>query len=163
MSEVSVRGMMEGLRGHGKNSGQARAALALIVFMVMVLVITLGPVGASHGPLALAQSPSPTPSGPTGPTINFLNPSVMPVPINPPDDTTPVLADKPEAAQGFDEDYDVVVWTSGIAPDAVVELAITPQPIGLPIGNEETIGLMSRVPESNAFELAWDIPESMPE
>jgi hypothetical protein len=162
-----VRGMIWALKGHGKNSTPARAALALIVFMVMVLLITLGPVGASHGPLALAQSPSPTasPTGPTGPTINFLNPSVMPVTVGPPDSNeTPVLADKPETAEGSEEDYDVVVWSSGLPNDAIVELSITPEPLFLPVGNEETIGVMPRVPDSpNTFELEWNIPESMPE
>ena len=160
---------LRALRGSGKDRRLARFALAATVCLMLLALIVAAPSGASvRGASVLAQaSGSPSPSGPLGPAIAFLNPSVMPLPQgNGSADnwTVPVIADKPEAAAGFDESYRFTLWSANLAPDAIVELAITPEPVGLPIGNEETVGLMQRVPGfPDTFELEWDVPESLPE
>ena len=72
-------------------------------------------------------STSPTEVGPVGPALAFLNPSVMPVSVGPPDTADPpVMADKPENATQ-EESYDIVVWVANLASDAIVVAPARPK------------------------------------
>ena len=87
--------------GEGIHNGRvaARIGLALTAAMLLVAMLFASPSSGASG-LVLAQpsgSSSPSEPVPTGPSIAFLNPSVMPVSVGPPDTADPpVIADKPE-------------------------------------------------------------------
>src|SRR5687768_2257647 len=105
----------------GARNGRAvaRFGLALTAAMLVVAMLLAPSSGASGlgGPVVRAQpsGSSTAPPGPTGPAIAFLNPSVMPVTVGPPDTADPpVIADKPENATS-EEGYDIVAWVANLA------------------------------------------------
>ena len=145
-------------------------ARIVLAFVASILVVLLGLIGTGSGPngtLAFAQeeSPSPTPTGPTGPQIKLLNPNPSYDPLADPSCQPPACTpsdDPPEISDrydGHDRAFHVVAWTDKAPAGAIVEAYWTPTD-----ENEMTVGQLTQVPGApDTWELYWDIPSDWAE
>ncbi|HEX2057525.1 MAG TPA: hypothetical protein VHI71_04070 [Actinomycetota bacterium] len=125
-----------------------RAALATLVALLLTLT------AAALAPAASGQTPSPSGSQGDGLTVQLLNPSAA-------YDETPKVSDR---FDGVDSRYTIVVRTTGSAESAILEASIAPQNDNGTFANDITIGQLARVnPESDVWQLDWDIPSSLDE
>ena len=141
----------------------ARFILALVA---SVLVVLLGLMAMSSGPngatvfAQATESPSGSPTGPAGPSIKLINPSLgynpgYPLPPRPPGaQDPPNISDKYD---GVDRLYHVVALSQNAPPNAAVEAYFQPT-----VGLEITVGVLTLVPGTDdTWEMFWDIPDSM--
>jgi hypothetical protein len=126
----------------GNNRGEARAVLIAVLCFVLALALLQGSAFLISDPKAFSQG-SPTPS-PTGPRIQFLNPSAG---------TSRELSTKDD---GTNQTYHLVAWVSEVPPNPLVEFKY--QPTG---GGETTISGSGTVIQSgDTFELPWNMAEA---
>ncbi|MDQ3951682.1 MAG: hypothetical protein M3279_01780 [Actinomycetota bacterium] len=130
------------------------ATAALAVLFLALTLAALAPAASGQTP-----SPSPSPSGsasPEGPglSVQLLNPS-------PAYDDTPKVSDR---FDGVDSLYTIVARTTGSAESAILEAVVSPQNSDGTYQNEILIGDLVRAgPESDVWQLDWDIPSSLRE
>lgn len=136
-------------------------ALASVgAILCLILLLAGASIGLTGSVVGAQPSPSGSPSGPGGPSIAFLNPSVLY------EDHVPEVSDKTDT---IDTDYHLVVWTAGEIEDPIIEATVQPLvtlPNGdqVPLGNELTVGTLGPVAGSpDTWELFWDIPQSVPD
>lgn len=140
----------------------ARTWLALSAALLAVFVM----VGPSFGQGFVADlqqtgSPSPTPTGPVGPSIAFLNPAASYDPhalIPPRDEDVPDPPKVSDRFDGVDRAYHLVAHVGAIPSNPIVEAYIR-----YGTATEITIGLLDRVAGTDTWERYWDIPDSLAE
>ncbi|HEX2196156.1 MAG TPA: Ig-like domain-containing protein [Actinomycetota bacterium] len=152
--------MTEKLGKGDRQRGVARITLVLLaIVQAVILMATLSdgllalaqpgpsasPTGSTNQSASPRQSPSQEPA-PTGPTIQWLNPSKY--------EPAMVVSDKPDA----DEAYHLVAWVGNRPSDAIVQFTYQGTQ-GTP--NEVTICTATRVPTTNdTYECFWDLDET---
>ncbi|HYO61295.1 MAG TPA: Ig-like domain-containing protein [Actinomycetota bacterium] len=152
--------MTEKLGRGDRQRGVARITLVVLALVqAVILMATLSdgllalaqpnpsasPTASENASASARQSPSQEPS-PTGPTIQWLNPSKY--------EPEQVISDKPDA----DETYHLVAWVGNRPPGAVVQFTYQGTQ-GTP--NEVTICTATLVPNTNdTYECDWDLDET---
>ena len=153
-----------------KSQAAARISLALIATLALLIMVVGGGVSATSVLAQESPSPTPTATRPASeePEITLLNPAqeydpVYESPPRPPDTDDPVkVSDK---FDGVDELYHIVAWVQNPPPTPVVEVYYNPGCVfvsgvlGCDFAEEETIGLMERVPGTDTWETFWDVPD----
>jgi hypothetical protein len=158
----SLRTTLEWFGGGTTGKAFARAVLAFVIAIMLAFLALGSPAFDPASTVFAQQSPTTSPTGPTGPAIQLLNPEesydpAFPLPPRPPGShDPPKISDK---FDGVDSLYHIVAWTNAQATNAVVE-AYWVDSLGL----ETTIGTLQPVSgASNVWELFWDIPSTLAE
>lgn len=147
-----------GRASSGAAARQRRAARAILGFFVVVAIGIFGLPGSPLGFMSSAQQQSPTPTGtptttarptatataspgPTGPQIQFVNPSLHSFIVSGKND-------------GTDTTYHLVAWVSEVPNNPLVEFKF--QASG---SNEFSIGTAQRVGTTDTWELNWNLAD----
>lgn len=162
MKDTNHRGNRAGRATTQASRYLARVWLALSATLLAVFVLVGPSFGAAGAVIAQqTESPSPSPTGPTGPSIAFLNPAASYDPELP--RPPRAGADRPKISDrfdGVDRAYHITAAVGSVPSNPIVEAYLL-YPTAL--ANEITIGPLDRVAGTDTWELFWDVPESLAE
>ncbi|MFN2587476.1 MAG: hypothetical protein ABR613_05075, partial [Actinomycetota bacterium] len=154
----------------------ARMSLGVIAAVTCLMLVLAGASMGFTGSIAFSMQPSPSgspsgspsPTGPAGPQIFLLNPSLSydphfrftEPPRDPSDPANPTADPDPpkisDEYDGTDERYHVVAVVKNPPPNVLIEAYYAAEG-----QNEVTVGQLTPVPGSDdTYELVWNVPEN---